>query len=220
MSNFCGYRVAIINFDGSERHQEHLFVSPTFRGAYEYAKQLLTNEYENEIENYDPNIDIKKISKEKLRILRFNCQQDWIVKISRKRINRDWNYVSIVKVYKGAKKKKKKVIVPQKQLYTHFAILGHFTEGIPVCMKMKDTKMFLDNHLKELDYTQYLKYNDDIDSFIEEFDKVANENLSLKPGEPTSIFIMSNGQMAYKIGHLLLPGDKHETDIYFRWVFE
>ena len=111
-TKFCGYRVAIVNFDGSEKHQEHLVVSPTFGGAYEYALELLSNEYEDEKPNYDPYTDIKRLSKDELKILRFRCKQDRTVKISRKRADRDWDYVTIVKVYRELKKKKEKKIVP------------------------------------------------------------------------------------------------------------
>jgi hypothetical protein len=219
MSKFWGYRVAIINFDGTEKHQEHLVVSPTFLRAYEYAKELLTNEYADEIENYDPNTDIKRLAKDELKLLRFRCNQDCTVKISNKRADRDWDYVTIVKVFKELKKKKKKKIVPQKQLYTMFTILGHFTEGIPICMKMQDTKNFLDEHLRECGYTSYMKYSEDVDRFIEAFDRVTAKNLSLAPGEPTYPFFMSDGKTCYKIGHLNLPGEPCETQVYLRWEY-
>lgn len=218
-TKFCGYRVAIVNFDGSEKHQEHLVVSPTFGGAYEYALELLSNEYEDEKPNYDPYTDIKRLSKDELKILRFRCKQDCTVKISRKRADREWDYVTIVKVYRELKKKKEKKIVPQKQLYTMFTILGHFTEGIPICMKMQDTKNFLDEHLRDSGYASYMTYSSDVDKFIEAFDNVATKNLSLAPGEPTSPFFMSDGTTAYKIGHLDLPGEPCETEVYLRWEY-
>jgi len=216
MSKFCGYRVAIIKHDGTEIHQEHLVVSPTFGSAYRYALELLRNEYEDEIENYDPYTDIKRLSKVDLDILRFRCKQDHTVKISHKRTGRDWDYVTIVKVFRELKKKK---IVPQKQLYTMFTILGYFTEGIPICMKMQDTKNFLDEYLKELGYTTYMTYNSDVNTFIETFDRVANKNLSLAPGEPTCPFFMSDGTTRYKIGYLELPGDHCQTEVYLRWEY-